>query len=161
MNTRELIDTVRVAWSAVPAPPRTEMKSMKRSSGEAAALAFTGVAPMNVDIRCSGFAAAEPLLDLPPRAAAAYLGIFLVSLLEGLEFQEKVGLFDDILTRAHTLTCLTNQNFWNDVIRKHLSPACKRAVERVALHLAANPAAMNLDQNRVDTLRELAIQSNT
>ena len=56
--------------------------------GEAAARAFTGVAPVEVDIESEGFSVATPLLDLPPRAGSAYLGTFLLSLLKGLEFLE-------------------------------------------------------------------------
>src|SRR5262245_37538001 len=112
MNINELIEIVRVAWSTVPAPPKVDMKWMEWSSGEDAALAFTGVAAMEVDIRSGGFSSATPLLDLPPRAAAAYLGTFLISLLQGLDFQQRVGFSDDFLTRPHTITCLTNGDFW-------------------------------------------------
>jgi hypothetical protein len=156
-----MIEIVRAAWSTVPAPPKDDMKLMDLGWGEDAALAFTGVAPMDVDVESSGFAAATPLFDLPPRAAAAYLGTFLISLLKELKFQEKVGFFDDVVSRAHTLTCLTNQNFWNNVIRKHLSPECQRAVERVAHHLVASRDAFALDQEQVDTLHQLATPPNT
>jgi hypothetical protein len=126
MKTIEMMEIVRAAWSTVPAPPKDDMIWMDWDSGQDATLALTGVAPMDVDIRSSGFSVATPLLDLPPRAAAAYLGTFLLSLLQGLEFQRVVGFFDDVITRAHTMTCLMDQNFWNDVIRKQLSPECQK-----------------------------------
>ena len=160
MNTIEMIEIVRVAWSTVPAPPEDDMKWMEWESGQAATRALTGVAPMDVDIESSGFFGATPLLDLPPRAAAAYLGTFLLSTLQGLEFQRVVGFFDDVITRAHTLTCLLGQNFWNDVIRKHLSPECQSAVESVTYHLVANRDALALSQKQVDTLLKLATQPN-
>ena len=161
MNTSEMIEIVQEAWLTVPAPPEDDMKLMGSGWGEDAALVFTGIAPMDVDVESSGFAAATPLFDLPPLAAAAYLGTFLISLLKELEFQEKVGFFDDVVTRAHTLTCLTDQSFWNSVIRKHLSPAGQRAVERVAGHLVASRDAFALDQEQVDTLLELATPPTT
>ena len=128
--------------------------------GEAAARAFTGVAPVDVDVMSPGFHAATPLLDLPPRAAAAYLGTYLLSLLQSLEFQESVGLFDDLVTRPHTLTCLTNTRFWNEVIRKHLPPQCQEAVVEVSRFLAASRKALALKRKEVETLLELATTFN-
>lgn len=161
MNTSEIIEIVRAAWSTVPAPPKNDLNSIEWSSGQDAVLAFTGVAPMDVDIESGGFDAAEPLMDLPPRAAAAYLGTFLLSLLKGLDFQEKVGFSDDAVTRAHTLFVLKDKEFWNDVIRKHLPPQCQEVVEQVAHHLVANRDAFSLEQEQVDALRELATHPNT
>jgi hypothetical protein len=41
----------------------------------------------------AGFLGCTPLLDLPPAAAAAHLGTYLLSLLHGLSLQERAGLF--------------------------------------------------------------------
>jgi hypothetical protein len=41
-----------------------------------------------------------------------------------------------------------------------LPPKCQEAVEQVAHHLVASRDAFALDQEQVDTLRELATQSN-
>ena len=49
---------------------------------------FVGIAPVEVDISSPGFLGCTPLLDLPPTAAAPYLGTYLLSLLQGLKFQE-------------------------------------------------------------------------
>jgi hypothetical protein len=147
---------VREAWSDMAAPSQEDMKLMEWGWGESAARAFTGVAPMDVDIKSPGFHAATPLLDLPPRAAAAYLGTYLLSLLQSLEFQESVGLFDDFVTRAHTLTCLTDRVFWDDVIRQHLPSQCQEAVVEVARFLAARQDALALTREQVETLLELA-----
>ncbi len=160
MNTSEMIEIVRAAWSTVPAPPKDDLNSMEWSSGEDAVLAFTGIAPMDVDIESGGFDVAEPLMDLPPRAAAAYLGTFLLSLLKGLDFQEKVGFSDDVITRAHTLTVLMDKEFWIDVIREHLPPQCQEAVEQVAHFLVSKHDALALDQKQVDTLVTMATRFN-
>jgi hypothetical protein len=156
MTTSELYETVREAWAPIAAPPEEDMKFMEWGWGENAARAFTGVAPVDVEIRSPGFHAATPLLDLPPRAAAAYLGTYLLSLLNGLEFQESVDLFDDVVTRAHTLTCLTLPRFWDNVIRKYLPPECQEAVVQVAHFLVSKRDALALDQKQVDTLVALA-----
>jgi hypothetical protein len=161
MTERALYEMVRHAWAPIAAPPEEDMKLMDWGWGEAAARAFTGAAPVDVDIRSPGFHAATPLFDLPPRAAAAYLGTYLLSLLEGLEFQRAVGLFDDVVTRAHTVTCLSLPSFWDGVIRKHLPPPCQEAVKKVALFLAANRDALPLNQQQVDILTELATRSDT
>ena len=156
MKTSEMIDIVRAAWSAVPAPPKDDMKILHWEGGEDAVLAFTGVAPMDVDVESIGFDMTTPLLDLPPRAAAAYLGTFLISLLQGLDFQERVGIFDDFLSRAHTLQCLTQPKFWEEVIRKCSPPECQEAVVKVSRFLASKHDDLPLDQEQVDTLVALA-----
>ena len=95
--------------------------------------------------------------DLPqPRAAAAYLGTYLLSLLQSLEFQKSVGLFDDFVTRPHTLTCLTDRRFWDEVIWKHLPSQCQEAVIEVARYLAASRDDLALTAVQVDTLLELS-----
>jgi hypothetical protein len=160
MTTSELRETVRKAWSSVAAPPEQDMQFMEWGWGEEAARAFTGVAPVDVNINSAGFKAATPLFDLPPRAAAPYLGTYLLSLLKWLEFQENAGFFDDVMTRAHTLTVLTERDFWEDVIRKHLPLEAQKAVEEVAHHLVAKRDAFALDQEKVDTLLDLATSRN-
>jgi len=152
VTTNELHDLVQNAWSQVPAPPRDELSMMEWKWGKPAALAFTGVAPVDVDTGSPGFHAATPLMDLPPRAAAAYLGTYLLSLLESLMFQESVGVFDDIVTRPHTLTCLTNEGFWERVIRRHLPKHCQQAVEEVARHLAEKQQALQLSREQAQAL---------
>lgn len=156
---RELYDAVREAWAAIPAPPVEDLTYMAWGWGEEAARTFVGVAPADVDIRSVGFHAATPLLDLPPRAAAAYLGPYLMSLLRGLEFQHKVGIFDDVLTRAHTLTCLLSPDFWRRVIRPFLPRPCRDVLARVVAYLAAKKDTLALTQEQVDTLLALAAES--
>ncbi len=156
MNNSALTESVQDAWAPIAAPPKGDMERMEADWGERAARAFTGVAPVDVDIGSPGFHAATPLLDLPPRAAAAYLGTYLLSLLEGLEFQDSVGFFDDPITRAHTLTCLTLPRFWDEVIKKCLPPECQETVVQVAHFLVSKRDALALNQRQVDSLVTLA-----
>ena len=142
----------------VPAPPSEDLKYLAWGWGEEAARAFVGVAPIDVDINSSGFSACTPLLDLPPRAAAAYLGSFLMSLLKGLEFQQATGIFDDVLSRAHTLTCLTLPNFWEHVIRPFLSPECRDVLAQVVTFLVAEREALALTQEQVDVMVALVAE---
>jgi len=145
-------DAVRAAWASIPAPPAEDMQYMEWGWGQEAARAFVGVAPVDVDIGSRGFHAATPLLDLPPRAAAAYLGTFLMSLLEGIEFQQAMGLFDDIVSRAHTLTCLTLPDFWERVIRPWLPPQCRAVLAQVVSYLVAEQELLALTQEQVNTM---------
>jgi hypothetical protein len=148
-----LSDAIRDAWASIPAPPADDLKYMAWGWGEDAAREFTGVAPMDVDIRSEGFYAATPLLDLPNRAAAAYLGTYLLALLRGLDFQKKVGIFTDVLHRAHTLTCLTTPHFWEDV-RPFLSPKCREVLAQVAIFIASEHEAFaSLTPEDVDIMR--------
>jgi hypothetical protein len=123
--------------------------------GEAAARAFTGVAPMDVDMDSKGFFAATPLFDLPPRAAAAYLGPYLLSVLRDLELQKAIGIFTEVRHRAHTLTCLTTPHFWDDV-RPFLPPRCREVLAQVATFLASEHEALVLTPEAVDTMRAQA-----
>ena len=157
-TTNELYELVRNAWSQVPTPARDDLGMMEWMWGKSSALAFTGIAPVDVDTDSPGFHASTPLMDLPPHAAAAYLGTYILSLLQSLMFQESVGLFDDIVTRPHTLTCLTNKGFWDRVIQKHLPRHCQLATVEVTRHLAEKRDALHLNEEQVNVLLELALQ---
>lgn len=156
MTVGDLYEAVRDAWASIPAPPVEDLQHMAWGWGDEAARAFVGIAPVDVDHDSTGFHAATPLLDLPPRAAAAYLGTYLMSLLKGLEFQESVGIFDDVVTRAHTLTCLTLPRFWERVIRPYLSPRRREVLSQVVSYLAAQKDALALTQEQVDLMLALA-----
>ena len=65
-------------------------------------------------------------------------------------------MFTDIVTRAHTLTCLTDPSFWDEVIRKHLSPECQDAVVQVVHFMVTKRDDLALDQKQVDILVALA-----
>ena len=156
VTSNDLYELVRHAWSAVATPPIDDLEMMEWKWGKAAARAFTGIAPVDVDTDSPGFHAATPLMDLPPKAAAAYLGTYLLSLLQSLMLQESVGIYDDIVTRPHTLACLTSQAFWNRVIRPHLPAPCLQAATEVARHLATRQDDLALTPAQVLALREAA-----
>lgn len=156
VTTNELYELVRHAWAPVAAPPIDDLDMMEWKWGGSAAQAFTGIAPVDVDTDSPGFHAATPLMDLPPSAAAAYLGTYLLSLLQSLMLQESAGIYDDIVTRPHTLTCLTNPGFWNRVIRPHLTAPCLRATTEVARHLATRQDELALTTAQAQALREAA-----
>jgi hypothetical protein len=155
-TARILYNAVRDAWVSIPAPPAEDLKYMAWGWGEDAWHAFVGVAPVDVDIDSPGFAAATPLQDLPPRAAAAYLGTSLLSLLRGLEEQAVIGIFDDLLTRAHTLACLMSPSFWEQVIKPFLPSKCREVLMQVVAFLAAEHKALALTPERVETMMALA-----
>lgn len=156
VTSNDLYELVHHAWSQVKAPPIDDLEMMEWKWGKPAAQAFMGVAPVDVDTDSPGFHAATPLMDLPPTAAAAYLGTYLLSLLQSLMLQESVGIYDDIVTRPHTLTCLTNQGFWNRVIRPHLPTPCLQATAEVARYLTTRHADLPLTPMQVTALREAA-----
>ena len=162
-TARELVEVVRRAWATIPPPPPEDLQYMAWGWGENAARAFEGVAPIDVDRGSEGFQAATPLLDLPPRAAAAYLGPYLISLIEGIEFQQSVGIFTDVLIRAHTLACLTLPSFWERAIRPCLPPAARDAVREVVESLASPPIKelLALSDEDAETMLTLAADTPT
>jgi hypothetical protein len=157
----DLVEVVRRAWATIPAPPAEDLEYVSWGWGEKAAQAFEGVAPVDVDRRSEGFQAATPLLDLPPRAAAAYLGPYLISLLEGIEFQRSVGIFTDVVTRAHTLAALTLPSFWERVIRPCLPPAARDAVKQTVEFLASPSAKELLALSDEDARTMLTLAADT
>ncbi len=151
----KLSEAVRAAWAAIPAPPAEDLQYMAWGWGEEAALAFIDIDPVDVDITSDGFYAATPLLDLPARAAAAYLGTFIMALLRSLETQQALGLYYDVPTRAHTITCLTSAHFWERVIRPHLPPECRKVLVEVATYLASEKDALSLTDEQVNRMLSL------
>lgn len=156
MKTDAMMAVVHKAWSAVPAPPAIDLRYIEQECGQDSARAFVGVAPVDVDISSPGFLGCMPLFDIPPKATAAYLGTYVLSLLHGLRVQERVGLFADVISRAHTIHCLTAENFWRDVIRPHLSEECRQALRELSVYLASRRALLDLPKEQSDSLVSLA-----
>ncbi len=144
----ELIATVRRAWERIPAPAAVDLQLMAWASGEESWKAFLNKAPVEVDISTPAFLGCTPLYDLPSRASAAYLGTYLLSLLEGLQDQEDSGIFYDILTRAHVLSCLRDSDFWERVIRPHLQENAAQRSPRWLCTLRLNTICWDWTSNR-------------
>jgi hypothetical protein len=151
----ELLNKVKRVWSGIDPAAAEDMKYMEWGWGKEAADAFRGVKPVDVDIDSSGFQVATPLLELPAHAAAAYLGTYLISLLDGLDIQEKVGFPTDISTRAHTLAVMTAPNFWTEIAGPNLPPDCLEVVSEVADLLIAKRVSLALTDAEVATLQRL------
>lgn len=150
--TSDLVRAVEEAWADVPAPPLLDLRITGRGMGQKEADAFVGVAPMDVDIGSVGFFMAEFLLDLPPEAAAAYLGTFLRAVMQSLHEQESSGVFGDPLTRAHLITCLKDRGFWEAIV-PHLSKQRLDVLLDVVEHMVREREALGLDDGDVGTLR--------
>jgi hypothetical protein len=147
-----LCDAIQDAWGSVPAPPPEDLKYMAWGWGEEAEKEFLGVAPMDVNRRSVGFHAADPLLDLPARAVAAYLGTFLLAILHGLAFQKKVGMYSDFRHRAHVITFLELSHCWEQV-KPHLSPKCRKVLAEVALYIASEHELLALTPEQVEKMK--------
>ena len=128
-SAKELKAETVAAWAKVgPAAPE-DVEMMDWEWGEEAVEAFLGVRPVDFDINSPGFMAATPLLDLSGPATAAYLGTFLISLLEGFQIQQVAGFPVDIKSRSHTIFVLSSPDFWTRVA-PFLSEACLSVVGR-------------------------------
>lgn len=156
VDTDTMTAVVRSAWSRVPAPPAADLALIGSEWGEQAARAFVGVAPVDVDITSPGFLVCTPLLIIPPRAAAAYLGTYMLGMLRGLWLQEKSGLFHDILTRAHLLHCLSREQFWKTVVRPHLDEECRKALNSFCSYIASRSELLGLSADESATILRLA-----
>lgn len=151
----ELMKRVKRVWSVIDAPAFEDLKHMEWGWGKQAAEAFRGVKPVDVDIASPGFQAATPLLDLPARAAAAYLGPYLISLLYRLDIQEQVGFPTDIRTRAHTITVMTAPNFWTEIVGPHLPADCLEVLGEVADLMITKRVPLALTEDDVVNLQRL------
>jgi hypothetical protein len=145
---------IREAWSTVPAPdlagvPHTDYWN------DTTERVFAGRAPLAVDIASGDFSAAEPLLDLPAAAAGAYLAPFLLALLKELRFQLQFGLFTEIITRAHTISALADEQFQADVVRGALPPAAQNAVARTAAVMIAHAEELAITPDNLARLGRL------
>jgi hypothetical protein len=155
-GTADLMAAIRLAWGPIPAPPAEDLQYMAWACGEDAWRAFVNKAPMAVDLSTPAFLGCTPLLDLPPTAAAAYLGSYLLSLLEGLEYQEDNRIFYDVLTRAHVLACLSNPDFWERVIRPNLHGECRAALTELASYVASRRDLLGLGVQQVEEILSLS-----
>lgn len=151
-----LAHAVEEAWADVPAPHLGDLKLTTWNWSQEEANTFIDVAPMEVDINSTGFLAATPLDNLPPNAAAAYLGTFLRALMLSLHEQKVVKIFADPLTRAHIITCLKEKRFWDDVIKPHLSGKRLDVLLEVIEYMVQNREDLALDDEDVETLQARA-----
>ncbi len=151
MTNAAIQELVRLAWQSVAAPPRSSVRVIDREFGERAFKAFAGIAPMSVDIDSAGFHASRPLFDLPPVAAAAYLGTFLLSILCSLDYQEKTGIHDDIFTRPHLLFFLMQEEA-DRLIERNLNPIQTDVLKVVTKYLISRAKLIHLDDIQVARL---------
>jgi hypothetical protein len=156
MDTANITAAIRNAWSPIPPPPAPQMQYIAEEWGEETLRAFLGIPPMEVDTYTPEFLGCTPLLDLAPSAAAAYLGTYLLSLLEGLAVQERIGVFPDLLTRAHVLNCILQEHFWRTVIRPYLPPPCRQALVDLAYYLVARRELLALTAEETGRITTLA-----
>lgn len=157
ISTDTMTAAVRSAWSRIPPPPEEDLQYVAWGWGEEASRALVGIAPVDVDILSAGFLSCTPLFDLPAVAAAAYLGTYLLSLLHGLELQERTGLFHDVTTRAHLLSCLADEGFWQTVIRPRLPEECRRVLVEFASYLMSRRELLALSSKQADLIVSFAV----
>ncbi|MDX2241605.1 MAG: hypothetical protein NW224_13050 [Leptolyngbyaceae cyanobacterium bins.302] len=156
MNTSDMVIAIREAWSSIPPPPTENLEYVAWGSVKEAWQTFIGIAPVDVDISSPSFLGCTPLLDLPPAIAAPYLGTYLLSLLDGLEFQENLGVFYDVLTRAHTIHCLSEPDFWRQVIRPYLPTECQQTLVTFCSYLASRRELLALSEEQIDWIVALS-----
>ena len=145
---------IRQAWADVPAPDLTGVPHTDYWD-DATAQVFAGHAPLEVDIASGEFSAAEPLFDLPACAAGAYLAPFLLALLKELRFQLQFGVFTEIITRAHTISALADEQFQADVVRGSLSPGAQTAVAQTAAVMITHSEELAITPDNLARLERL------
>lgn len=158
-TAQDLKVEIQAAWALMEAPAPQDMAVMDWEYGEDAQKAFVGVRPIDVDINSVGFAVATPLLELPGHAAAAYLGPYLLSLIEGFQIEEAVGFPVDIKTRACTLYAMSSANFWTDIAGPHLSDACVSVLAKVARFVVQNSEVFQLSEEETRGLERLGLSA--
>lgn len=150
---------VHAVWDSWPVPPPDDLQIVADKWGEQVWAAFAAVPPMAVDIDSAEFLQCTPLLDLPPRAATAYLGTYLRSFLDGAVLQRDVGLFHDILTRPHLFDCLESEEFWRTCLVPCMSPPGRAVVLHFVNYLIEHQADFAIPPEDAAEMRRLAEMS--
>ncbi len=146
---------VHAAWDPWPAPPPSDLQILAREWGGPVWRAFAGIPPMKVDIDSAEFLGCTPLLNLPPQAAAAYLGTYLLSFLDGAAFQHSVGVFHDPVTRAHVISCLKGERFWRTCLIPWMSPPARTTLLHFVDYLDRYRDDFSLPPEDVSRMRRL------
>ena len=156
-SSATMAEGVRKAWAEFPPAAAEELTSLAWEFGEESAREFVGVAPIQVNINSAGFLGTTPLLKIPPTAAAAYLGTYMLSLIEGISLQEKIGIFHDLLTRAHLLNCLTQPRFW-DRIASILPPLARQTLKEFCFYVLSRRQLLALSEDQVNFITTRAAE---
>jgi hypothetical protein len=156
-DSSTMASAVRKAWSGFAAAPAEELKPLEWEFGETSAREFVGVPPMAVNIGSAGFLGCTPLLIIPASAAATYLGTYMLSLIEGISYQEKIGIFHDLLTRAHLLNCLTLPRFWDRVVGI-LPPLARQTLKEFCHYLLLRRNLLALSENQINFIGQRAAE---
>jgi hypothetical protein len=79
-----------------------------------------------------------------------------MSLLRSLDRQKVIGIFSDVVTRAHTLTVLGSERFWRQVVRPFLSPRARQVLAEVVSLIASEREALALTGDQAEAMVALA-----
>ena len=148
---------VHAAWDLWPVPDPADLQTLADEWGVKVWTAFAGVPPLEVDIGSSEFLQCTPLLDLPPPAAAAYLGTYLLSFLHSATLQRNTGMFYDFTTRAHLLVCLQNENFWRTCLIPCMFPRARITVRNFVDYLIHNQEFFAVIPEDLTAMRRFAL----
>ncbi|WP_156339184.1 hypothetical protein [Chondromyces crocatus] len=145
---------IRDAWSDFPTPHPDHLQQIAWAH-PGLLEAFAGVAPIDVKTTSNAFQGCTPLLDLRPEAAAAYLGPFLLSFLQGAQDQRTLGIFVDLIPRAHLLTCLGLESFWRCTIGPHVAPRAASTLAAFIDYLCRGRRDFAITEANAETMRTL------
>lgn len=151
-SSLDIADQVQSAWSKLDAAPIEDMEYFTLGWGKRIEHLFVGVKPSDVDIDDEDFRIEMPLNEVPPRAAAAYLGPYLRAFLLDLAFQEKIGFFSEPLLRAHVTVFLTNPRVWTDTLKDNLPDDCKAALGRAVEYCLKSAELIDLSEEEARSL---------
>ncbi len=83
-------------------------------------------------------------------------GPYLLALLRSLELQKAIGIFSDVLHRAHVITCLATPRFWDRTVKPFLPPKCCEVLAQVTLLFASEHETLALTPEDVAIMRAQA-----
>ncbi|HVL21221.1 MAG TPA: hypothetical protein VM422_09615 [Amaricoccus sp.] len=152
----EIAAQITKAWSLIDAPPRDDMEYFTIGWGQGEKEVFLDVKPMDVDREDEKFLVADALIELSPRATAAYLGPYLTAFLEDLAFQESEGFFSEPMLRGNVLTLLTMPRTWSDALQPNLPTRCKAALGAAVSYILRSREILKLSAANIKALERLS-----
>lgn len=120
------------SWSAMPVPLTEELTLVREEEGESVFALFAGKKPTEVDRESGALEDGHPLLFMSTNAAAAYIAVYLLSLLDNMPAHKESRFVFDQRSMSHLFGMLSDRTFVDD-LKGHLDKGRQNLVAEFIL----------------------------